>query len=297
MKSLTTKVCTGLLLLSTIVSAQELPSVFTYKIGNNTISLLSESQQKANPGILIGATDAILKEYAPDGTIPNAMNAFLLQTPDKNILFDTGMGRKLFENLETLGVPAEKVDIVIITHMHGDHIGGMLKGDNKAFPNAEVYLPQPEHDYWTNQEIINQLPENRRGSFLNAIKVVETYKDKLHLFVPDQLGGKSNPILKGIQGIAAYGHTPGHTVFLVEAGNEKLLVWGDVTHAMAIQMPHPEIAVTYDVNPEDAIKARKEILEYVEKHQIPIAGMHIAFPGMGQIKKGETIGYKFIPFK
>lgn len=296
MKSLITKVGMGLLLLSSVVSAQELPSVFTRKIGNGTISLLSESQQKANPGILIGATEAMLKEYAPDGTVPNAMNAFLLQISGKNILFDTGMGRKLFENLETLGVPAEKIDIVIITHMHGDHIGGMLKGDAKAFPNAEVYLPQGEHDYWTDREIINQLPENRRGSFLSAIKVIETYKDKLHLFVPDRLGGKANPILKGIQGIAAYGHTPGHTVFLVEAGDEKLLVWGDVTHAMAIQMPHPEIAVTYDVNPQDAIRARKEILEYVEKHQIPVAGMHIAFPGMGEIKKGETIGYRFIPF-
>lgn len=287
----------GLLLLSPIASAQENPSVFTYKTGNTTISLLSEAQQKGNSGILVGATDAILKEYAPDGSFPNAMNAFLLQTPDKNILFDTGMGRKLFENLESLGVPAEKVDIVIITHMHGDHIGGMLKGDNKAFPNAEVYLSQPEHDYWTNQEIINQLPENRRGSFLNAIKVIETYKDKLHLFAPGQLGQKAKPILNGVQGIAAYGHTPGHTVFLVGTGNEQLLIWGDLTHAMAIQMPHPEIAVTYDTDPEDAIKARKEILEYVEKHQIPIAGMHIAFPGIGQVKKGETVGYKFIPFK
>lgn len=297
MKRLATKLCLGLWLLSAVASAQELPSVFTYPIGNCTLSLLCESQQKANPGILIGASEEILKTYAPEGTFPNAMNAFLLQTPDKNILFDTGMGRKLFDNLATLGVAAEKIDIVVITHMHGDHIGGMLKGDAKAFPNADVYLPQPEYDYWTNPEIIAQTPENRRGGFHNAIRVIETYKDRLHLFVPDRLGEKAQPILPGIQGIAAYGHTPGHTVFLVEAEKQKLLIWGDLTHAMAIQMPHPEVAVTYDVHPEDAIRARREILEYIEKYRIPVAGMHIPFPGMGQIKKAEGTGYNFIPFQ
>lgn len=286
-----------MVLLSSTVQAQDYPSTFTQKIGNYSISLLSEGQQKGNTGILLEATEAMLKECAPDGSFPNAMNAFLLQTPDKNILFDTGLGRKLVENLESLGVTADKIDIVVITHMHGDHVGGMLRGEEKAFVNAEVYLSQPEFDYWTNQEIINQLPENRRGSFLNAIKVTEAYKDKLHLFMPDRLEDKANFIIEGIQGIEAYGHTPGHTAFMINSGKDKFLIWADLTHAMAIQMPYPQIAVTYDVNPDDAIKARKKILEFVEKHRIPIAGMHISYPGMGKIEKGETKGYKFIPFE
>jgi len=297
MKSVIKSLFLSLIAIPMFCTAQETSSLFTYKIGDYTINLLAESQQKGNKSILIGATEAMLKEYAPDGTFPNAMNAFLIKTPDKNILFDTGLGKNIFNNLEALGVTPEQIDIVVLTHMHGDHIGGMLREGKKSFPNAEVYLPQPEHDYWTNQKTIEELPENRRGSFLNAVKVVDTYKDKLHLFEPDQLYGKENQIIKGIRGIAAYGHTPGHTVFLVELANEKLLIWGDVTHAMALQMPYPEVAVTYDVNPGDAIHTRKELLKYVEEKQIPIAGMHIAYPGMGKIVKGDTSGYKFIPFQ
>lgn len=297
MKSLIKSVCMSLIFISSTAIAQEYPSTFTHKVGNYSISLLSEGQQKGNQSILIGATEAMLKEYVPDGSFPNAMNAFLLKTPEKNILFDTGLGRKLFQNLESLGVTADKVDIVVITHMHGDHIGGMLKDGEKAFPNAEIYLPQPEFDYWTDQGRINKLPENQRGSFLNAIKVTEAYKDKLHLFIPDLLGQKSNQIIKDIQGIAAYGHTPGHTVYMIGSGKDKLLIWADLTHAMAIQMPYPQVAVTYDVNPDDAINARMEILKYVEKHKIPIAGMHIAYPGMGKIVKAKAEGYQFIPIE
>lgn len=297
MKNLIKSVCMSLILLSSTTFAQELPSTFTYKVGNHSITLLSEGQQKGSSSILIGATEEILKEYVPEGTFPNAMNAFLLQTPEKNILFDTGVGRKLIDNLGSLGITADKIDIVVITHMHGDHIGGMLKDGEKVFSNADVYLSQPEYDYWTDQDKINQLPERQKGSFLNAIKVTEAYKDKLHLFIPNNLGQGTNQIIKDIQGIAAYGHTPGHTVYLIESGKEKLLIWADLTHAMAIQMPYPQIAVTYDVNPDDAIKARLEILKYVENNKIPIAGMHISYPGMGKIEKGKAEGFRFIPFE
>lgn len=296
MKNLFKTMCISLLLIGNAY-AQESSSMFTYNIGDLKISLLSESQQNGKTNILIGATDEMIKEYAPDGTFPNAMNAFLVQTPDKNILFDTGIGRKLIENLASLGVTPEQIDIICITHMHGDHIGGMLKDDKAVFPNAEIYLPKPEHDYWTNQEIINKLPENNRNGFLNAIKVVNTYKSKLHLFEPINIGTSTTTVLPGIQGIAAYGHTPGHTGFLLESKGEQFLIWADLTHAMVFQMPHPEIAVTYDTNPADAINARQAILKYVSEKNIPIAGMHIAFPGMGRVEKSGSEGYRFIPLQ
>jgi glyoxylase-like metal-dependent hydrolase (beta-lactamase superfamily II) len=150
-----------------------------------------------------------------------------------------------------------------------------------------VYLAQPEHDYWADES-------NSRGQ--QARDVIAAYKDKLHLFPPVEAGRNGAPLVAGILGIAAYGHTPGHTAYLLESDKEKLLVWGDLTHAMAIQMPYPQVAVTYDVNPEDAIAYRKKILAYVEKNKIPIAGMHIAFPGIGAVSKGEVPGgYLFIP--
>lgn len=295
MKKIKMFLAMGSLLVSAALPAQEKQNTFSYKAGSYEIILLSEGEQTGNSGILIDATDEILAKYTQDGAFPNATNAFLIKTLDKNILIDTGFGRNLFDNMAKYGVRAEDIDIVLITHMHGDHIGGMMHDGKKAFPNAELYLPQGEYDYWTSLDAMNSQPEKRRGGFLNAKKVVETYKDKLHLFIPDEIGEAPQQIIPGINAVAAYGHTPGHTVYMIGSGKGRTLVWGDLTHAMAVQMPHPEIAVTYDVDPTQAIASRKKILEYVSENNIPIAGMHIAYPAIGNIAPGNDRGYRFIP--
>jgi glyoxylase-like metal-dependent hydrolase (beta-lactamase superfamily II) len=105
-----------------------------------------------------------------------------------------------------------------------------------------------------------------------------------------------------VRPIAAYGHTPGHTLYLLSSGGERLLIWGDLTHAMAVQMPFPQVAVTYDVDSEQAVASRKTVLEFVVKNKIPVAGMHIAYPGMGVVSANsaknppENSVYRFTPF-
>ncbi|MDR1623576.1 MAG: MBL fold metallo-hydrolase [Tannerellaceae bacterium] len=285
MKTIMISTISVCLALTNMVSAQESLGVYSHKVGLFELILLAESQGQGNKSILIGATPEMLREYAPTGTFPNAMNAFLVKTPGQNILIDAGLGRKLVDNLQALNVAPGQVDVILITHMHGDHIGGLLRDGNVIFPQAEIYLPQPEYDYWMSD-----------GKFKQQQEVIAAYKTRLHLFKPNELDKESAPLLPGFTAYAAYGHTPGHTAFLLESGNEKMFVWGDVTHAMALQMPYPQVAVTYDVNPDDAIAARKQVLEYVTQHKIPIAGMHIAFPAMGTISKGKAGGYLFTPF-
>lgn len=228
----------------------------------------------------------------PNGNFPNATNAFLVRSSGKNILIDAGYGRNLFTNLKSAGLDANQIDIVLITHMHGDHIGGLLTDGKPSFPNAAFYLSQKEYDYWMSNDEMIKLAENRRGSFQSARRVIAAYKNNLHLFQPDAIDADAHMMLPNIQGITAYGHTPGHTCFMIGSGKQKLLIWGDLTHAMAIQMKYPQVAVTYDVNPEQAIIYRKAILEYVAKNNIPIAGMHIAFPGIGNVETAEE-GYVF----
>jgi glyoxylase-like metal-dependent hydrolase (beta-lactamase superfamily II) len=104
-------------------------------------------------------------------------------------------------------------------------------------------------------------------------------------------------LLPDIQGIAAYGHTPGHTAFMVGSSGQQMLIWGDLTHATPVQMPYPQLAVTYDVDPNQAVASRMKILEYIAKNNIPIAGMHIAFPGMGHVKANSEGGYAFTPLQ
>ncbi|MDR2057804.1 MAG: MBL fold metallo-hydrolase [Dysgonamonadaceae bacterium] len=284
----------SMVIVANLATAQENNNVFSYSVGEYRVYLLSEGQQKGNTGILIGATSEMIAEYIPDGTFPNASNAFLVQTPDnKNWLFDTGYGRLLFSNLQYLGLTADDIDAILITHMHGDHIGGLLKNDIRLFSHAKLYIPQEEYNYWTSDEAMNRLPENNRGGFEFARKVIKAYEKQLILFNPNELGKITETLLPGIKPIAAYGHTPGHTTYLIESGKDKVLLWGDLTHAMAIQIPYPQVAVTYDVNPAEAVKTRLAILDYVSKNNIPIAGMHIAFPATGTIKAKAANHYTY----
>ncbi len=286
------------ILLSLAISniiAQNSQDTYTYEVGDFLISVLSESQSQGSSNILIGATPEMTDRYLTNGKFPNAVNAFLIRTPQYNILVDAGLGTKLFENLSSLGIDAKEINIVLITHLHGDHIGGMLKDGQKSFPNAKIYMSQMEHDYWMNDQIMNSLPENKRGGFKLSREVISAYKDKMHLFQPREFDANYSELLPGIQAISAYGHTPGHTMFLLESNFKKFLIWGDLTHAMSIQMPFPHIAVTYDSNPETAIASREKVLKYVSMHKIPIGGMHIAYPAMGTIEANNAGGYRFIP--
>ena len=272
----------------TIVSlAQETPNVFTYKVGSVEICLLSEGQGTGNSNIFVGATPEIIQQCLNDGSYPNSCNAFLLRLKGKNVLVDTGYGRNLIDNLKSVGVSPEQINAVLITHAHGDHIGGMLKDGQAVFANAELYLSKKEYDFC--------MDESDRNA--NARAVIDAYKSKLHTFDANTIDAKPKELFSGIRAIAALGHTPGHTMYMVESGKEKLLIWGDLTHAMAIQMPYPNVAMTYDTNCEMAIAARTKILNYVADNNIAIAGMHIAFPGIGKITKAATGGYVFTEVK
>ncbi len=275
--------------LPTRASAQD---TFSYTVGSNEIVLLSENQGQGNAGILIDASPEILARTMPDGTYPNAVNAFLIKWHGHNILVDAGFGTRLFDNLRSVGVEPEEVHEVYLTHMHGDHIGGLLRDGERAFPNARLSVGKAEHDYWTSDEQMNKLPENRRGNFVQAREVIAKYGD-VQLLDPVDIADV--PAAYGVYPVEAYGHTPGHIGFMVVCGGNRLLIWGDLTHAMAVQMPYPRIAVTYDVDPATAVSSRLRILEYVDRNGIPIAGMHIVYPGIGSVRSDGQDGYVFTP--
>lgn len=277
--------------------AQELPIVFMYQVGEGSVVLLNETQGRGDKGILIGATDEILKETMPEGTFANAVNAFLVRIGDENILVDTGFGNKLFDHLRSLGVEADGIRKVLLTHLHGDHIGGMMKNGQPSFPNATVYLSKKEYQYWTSDEEMNKLPANARRGFESARAMLAAYKNNLHLFEPGKLENGGTQLFTGICGVEAYGHTPGHTMYLIDFGNDKFLIWGDLTHALAVQMPYPQVSVTYDVDPVMARESRLAVLKYVAGKQLPVAGMHIPASGMGMVQAKPAGGYRLAPLK
>ncbi|MDR2475147.1 MAG: TonB family protein [Bacteroidales bacterium] len=253
----------------------------TIQIGDYRISALSDSKRDGKTNILIDAAPDLVAQYIPSGVYPSEVVSFLVQSPEKNILIDAGLGLQLLANLESFDLTPDRIDAVALTHAHGDHIGGLLRDGKVVFPNASLFINRLEYDYWINGN--NQLAKN----------VLTAYKDQLALFdVETGTGSQKGNILPGFQAIAAYGHTPGHTLYLITSGISQLLVLGDLTHVTPLQMPHPEIAVTYDVDPKQAVESRKKILEYVAEYNIPVAGMHIPYPSIGYVKTAET-GYDF----
>lgn len=233
-----------------------------YMVGKYEVFELNEKSGKGSIEILIDAPDSLIVRYAPDSTFDNAVNAFLVRKGEKVWIIDTGFGRNIFTIMDSLGIDPINVSQVLLTHMHGDHIGGMLRDSTLLFPNAQVILSQKEFTYWS------ALGEKAQ----NAQNILNMYADKIIRQEPYDLDDKFED---GIHMIEAYGHTPGHVMFLIRDGKDQLLIWGDLVHASAIQFPHPEISVKYDVDPQAARETRQRVKKFVKENSIPIAGMHL----------------------
>ena len=195
--------------------------------------------------------------------VPSSMSCFLLQTEGKNILLDAGLGApfsQLIPKLTTLDVKPEELQLIYITHFHPDHIGGLLKDGKVVFQNAEVYVNRVEAEAWQKME---------GNQSVQAKTVLDAYKQHLHLFeAGDTLPGD-------VITIAAYGHTPGHTLFQ----KDSMLVIGDLIHGAALQLEYPEYCPLYDMDAETARESRLRILNYARENRLTMYGMHLPHPG------------------
>jgi glyoxylase-like metal-dependent hydrolase (beta-lactamase superfamily II) len=200
-----------------------------------------------------------------------------------NIVVDTGFGGEIFTKLAQLGVQPDQVDAVLITHLHGDHIGGLQKDGKALFPKAKIYLASRELDYFTKTNV-NQ----------GAVAALAPYGSAVEAFDPPSLGMVRREILPGISAIAAYGHTPGHTIFMVESGSSRLLLIGDLLHVALVQFPRPEISASYDMDQKAAADTRSNVLGYAARNRIPVGGIHMVYPGVGSVETDGS-GFRFVP--
>ena len=244
--------------------------VDTLQLDNVTAVWLQDNgSDKLMPRTLFAdAPDTLIEQLSLQEGIPSTVSAFWVEANGEHILFDAGVGGtdgKLMERLHAIGVTPDDVRYLYLTHLHFDHIGGMMCGDSIRFPQAEVYVAKAEYDAWM------QMPAEQNAK---VVATMEAYKERLHLFAfGDILPG-------GVLAIDAAGHTPGHTAF--KAGS--LLVVGDIMHGAALQVPHPEYCAEYDMDKAKAVEARRRLMEYARDNRLTMAGMHLPAPAFLDIE-------------
>lgn len=224
-----------------------------------------------------------------------AVNCYLVYLADRLVLIDGGCGAvfgpslgRLAGNLAALGVKPADIDTVLVTHLHPDHVGGLVDAGGQAvFPNAELVVHAVKSAYWSDPAVLAAAPEGQEKQAVRlSLATIAAYRDRTRSVT----GGE---VLGGVTAVPAPGHTPGHTGWLIASGGDGLLVWGDIVHLPGLQFARPDAGMAFDVDGALAIATRRRILDMAATDRLCVAGMHMDFPGFGHVVRAGS-GYAFI---
>ena len=273
---------------------------YRFALGDAEVTVVSDGPLPLGPpkGTFVGVPDDQVKKMLSDNSLsPDNVvleqNSPIVNTGDKLILFDTGMGTaKNFgpttgrqqKSMKEAGIKPEDIDAVVFSHAHIDHIGGVVDESGKVlFPNAQYYIAQSDVDFWTD--------ESKAGGplkdFINhARKNLMPVRDRIVFFKDGQ------EFLPGVQALAAPGHTVGHTMFMVSSGGKSFAFLGDLTHHAILLLEKPRMQFSYDTDPAQAAESRVKMLDMLAANKIPVMSYHYALPGYGHVAKtGEGFHY------
>ncbi len=280
----------------------QVPGVYSFRLGEFTITALSDGTVPQDlDKVLTNANSAeveqLLHRNFLTSPVEASINAFVIDTKDKQVLVDTGTGQlfgpglggKLQLSLKAAGYAPDEIDTILLTHIHADHSGGLVENGQLMFPTATVYVGKPDVDFWLDPRNAERLNLDRKY-FDEAVKTVKPYLDagKLKSFSGE------TAILPGITAYPTPGHTPGHSFYLVESGGESIEFCGDIIHFGSLQFANPKITVVYDVNSNAAAEQRAKQFARIEKSRRLVATAHLPFPGVGHIRAADK-GYTWVP--
>jgi glyoxylase-like metal-dependent hydrolase (beta-lactamase superfamily II) len=225
--------------------------------------------------------------------LETSVNAYLVNTGTKLVLVDAGaaslfgptLGR-LLANLKAAGYAPEQVDEIVITHMHGDHIGG---ASSTAFPNATLRIDKRDADHWLSPE---QIAKGGAGAQAIAA-LVKGFADGGR-FKPFEGSPAGVEIVPGVKAFPAYGHTPGHSNYVAESQGQKMMFWGDLMHVAAVQFPDPSVTIQFDSDPKAAAPERAKAYAAAARDGYYVAVTHVSFPGIGRLR-ADGKGYDWLP--
>ena len=229
--------------------------------------------------------------------VETSVNAYLINTGSKLVLIDAGAGAlfgptlgKLAANIKAAGYQPEQVDEIYITHMHGDHVGGLAAAGIPLFANATVRADKHDADFWLSQANLDKAADDAKGSFKGAMASLNAYVQagKFKAFEGD------TELVPGIKAIASYGHTVGHSIYLVESKGQKLMLWGDLMHLASVQFENPSVTVKFDTDSKEAAVQRKKAYAQAAKEGYLVGSTHLSFPGLGHLRT-EGKAYAWMP--
>jgi len=279
-------------------------SIHRMNVGDFEVTAMLDGYLDVPPAVLQADQELVKALLTAGGWPPSPMrlpvNTFLVNTGEKLVLLDAGGAKmlgptagRLPQCLAAAGVEPGQIDEVYITHMHGDHLHGTVTPEGtRMFPNAALRIAKADMDYWANPEVEAKAPENQKARFVPAKRAVAAYGDRIK---PFNLGEE---LTQGIRSVDASGHTPGHSCYMVQSGSARLLAIGDTMHVAPVQFPRPEITVAFDWNPDKARAMRLSIFETAANEGIPIAAVHLPFPGIGRLRKnGNAFLFEPMPWQ
>ncbi len=278
------------------------PGFYRMMLGDFEITALSDGTVPLEVKKLLTNTtpqrvDQLLKRAFLADPVETSVNAYLVNTGSKLVLIDSGAGNlfgptlgNLVNNLKAAGYQPEQVDEIYITHMHADHVGGLMAGDKLAFPNAIVRADKRDAEFWLSQANLDAAPEGSKDFFKGAMASLNPYV-AAGKFKPFDGNGELTP---GISSVATYGHTKGHTMYMVESKGQKMAVLGDLMHVAAVQFPQPAVTIQFDTDSKAAASQRKKVYADGAKQGFWLAVAHLPFPGVGHIR-ADGQGYIYVP--
>src|SRR5580704_13750423 len=282
----------------------QVPGFYRLKVGDLEVTALFDGAAVFDAHWLNGTKatmDGVVNALQEDPRLLEVSDeGFLVNTGKQRILVDAGAGSwwgggvlgRLEGSLRSAGYTPEEIDIVLITHLHSDHVGGLTTQDGKrVFQNADVYVAKAESDFWLSPEIAAKAPKDVQPFFQSAQAIAAPYikAGKWHTLTG------SEQIVDGMQLVPLPGHTPGHTGYEFSSKGQKILFCGDIIHAQRVQLRHPEVTAIFDIDQSAAAATRNQLLPKLAREDVLIAVPHSSFfPPLGRLRK-EGSGYSWTP--
>jgi glyoxylase-like metal-dependent hydrolase (beta-lactamase superfamily II) len=284
------------------IAKGQAPAFYRLMLGDFEVVVLSDGTNMLPAAKLLQGDPARLEEALRrnylGALVETSHNSFLVNTGGKLVLIDAGAGSllgpttgHLLSNLRAAGFGPEQVDEIYLTHLHADHVGGLTAEGQRVFPNAIVRVSKRDTDFWLNEANMRAAPAEAKRFFQAAMVSITPYMQAGKLVVFDG----NTDLTAGVRAQSAYGHTPGHTMYVVESGREKLVLWGDVVHVAVVQFADPSVTIGYDVDAAEAQRVHEIAFADAAENGYLVGGAHISFPGLGHVRRDGGKAYTYVP--